>query len=341
MFYYLEILLNEKAMKSQVRPAILLSLCIVTCLFSQTSAAESIARIEYPTMSIKDDIGNELIHVQAVAELSNITINGSKASELSDLAWDSDEQLLYALSDNGHILSFKPVFNDNKLIELLMVNGIALHDDKSKKLRWKNSDSEGLALLNSSNNIQGDTQFVVSFERLPRVIQYNQQGFIEKQLEIPAKLRKISNYRSENKSLESILYHKQLGLIIGTEYSLKGKDKSQLGFYTLDGKFWSFPAHFRDGALTGLSMARDDDLLALERVYGRFFSGLKVAIHHLRITDDHIEDKVIALFLPAEGYFNDNFEGLERHKDDYYFMISDDNNHPTKRNVLIYFKYSY
>ena len=307
----------------------------------QESLAESIAKIEYPAMSIKDVQGDELIHVEAVAELSNITINGSKVSELSDLAWDRDEKLLYALSDNGQLLSFKPVFSNNKLDDLLMVNGIALHDAKGKKLRWKNSDSEGLTLINSNNNIQGDTQYVVSFERLPRVIQYNQQGFIEKQIEIPEKLRNISNYRSENKSLESVLFHDQLGLIIGTEYSLNGKDKSQLGFYTLDGKFWSFPAHFRDGALTGLSMARDDDLLALERVYGRFFSGLKVAIHHLRITDDHIEDKVIALFLPAEGYFNDNFEGLERHKDDYYFMISDDNNHPTKRNLLIYFKYSY
>jgi len=328
-------------MKSQLSPTILFSLLTVIFFFTQESLAESIAKIEYPAMSIKDVQGDELIHVEAVAELSNITINGSKVSELSDLAWDRDEKLLYALSDNGHLLSFKPVFSNNKLDDLLMVNGISLHDDKGKKLRWKNSDSEGLTLINSNNNIQGDTQYIVSFERLPRVIQYNQQGFIEKQLEIPEKLRNISNYRSENKSLESVLFHDQLGLIIGTEYSLKGKDKSQLGFYTLDGKFWSFPAHFRDGALTGLSMARDDDLLALERVYGRFFSGLKVAIHHLRITDDHIEDKVIALFLPAEGYFNDNFEGLERHKDDYYFMISDDNNHPTKRNVLIYFKYSY
>jgi len=328
-------------MKSQLSPTILFSLLTVIFFFTQESLAESIAKIEYPAMSIKDVQGDELIHVEAVAELSNITINGSKVSELSDLAWDRDEKLLYALSDNGHLLSFKPVFSNNKLDDLLMVNGISLHDDKGKKLRWKNSDSEGLTLINSNNNIQGDTQYIVSFERLPRVIQYNQQGFIEKQLEIPEKLRNISNYRSENKSLESVLFHDQLGLIIGTEYSLKGKDKSQLGFYTLDGKFWSFPAHFRDGALTGLSMARDDDLLALERVYGRFFSGLKVAIHHLHITGDHIEDKVIALFLPAEGYFNDNFEGLERHKDDYYFMISDDNNHPTKRNVLIYFKYSY
>jgi len=328
-------------MKTQILSTILFSLCIVTCIFTQESPAESIATIEYPTMSIKDDQGEELIHVEAVAELSNITINGSKVSELSDLAWDSDEQLLYALSDNGYLLSFKPVFSNNKFDELLMVNGISLHDDKGKKLRWKNSDSEGLTLINSNNNIRGDTQYIVSFERLPRVIQYNQEGFIEKQLEIPEKLRNISNYRSENKSLESVLFHDQLGLIIGTEYSLKGEDKTQLGFYTLDGNFWSFPAHFHDGALTALSTAKDTDLLALERVYGSFFSGLKVAIHHLRINEDHIEDKVIALFLPSEGFFNDNFEGLERHKDDYYFMISDDNNHPAKRNILIYFKYSY
>jgi len=88
MFYYLEKLLNVKAMKSQVMPAILVSLCMATCLFTQQGTAESIAKIEYPAMSIKDDVGNELIHVQAVAELSNITINGSKVSELSDLAWD-------------------------------------------------------------------------------------------------------------------------------------------------------------------------------------------------------------------------------------------------------------
>jgi len=325
--------------KSKILPAILFSLYIATCLISQVIAAESIAKLEYPTVSIKDDQGDELIQVLAVAELSNITINGSKVSELSDLAWDSDEKLLYALSDNGYLLSFKPVFSNNKFDELLMVNGISLHDDKNKILRWKNSDSEGLTLINSNNNIQGDTQYVVSFERLPRVIQFNQEGYIEKQLEIPEQLRNISNYRSENKSLESVLFHDQLGLIIGTEYSLKDKDKTQLGFYTLDGNFWSFPAYFHDGALTSLSTAKDNDLLALERVYGGFFSGIKVALHHLRINGDHVEDKVIALFLPAEGFFNDNFEGLEKHKDDFYFMISDDNNHPAKRTVLIYFKY--
>jgi len=280
-----------------------------------------------------------LIHVQAVAELSNITINGSKVSELSDLAWDRDEELLYALSDNGYLLSFKPIFVEQRLDDVLMINGITLRDEKNKKLRWKNSDSEGLTLINSNNKIQGDTKYIVSFERQPRVVQYNQNGFIDKQLEIPEKLRSISNYRSENKSLESVLFHDQLGLIIGTEYSLKGEDKAQLGFYTLDGKFWSFPAYFNDGALTSLTTSNDNGLLAVERIYGGIFSGFKVAIHHLHINGDHIEAKVIAQFLPSEGIFNDNFESIERHEDDYYFMISDDNNHPAKRTILIYFKY--
>ena len=327
-------------MKSQVFAAILYSLCIFPILSTQDSLAGSIAKIEYPVVFIKDDQDVERIHVEAVAELSNITINGSKISELSDLAWDHDENLLYALSDNGHLISLMPIFKGKQLNELLMVNGFSLHDDKGKKLRWENSDSEGLTLINSNNHIHGDTQYIVSFERIPRVIQYNKEGFIEKQIDIPEKLRKITNYRSENKSLESILFHEQLGLIIGTEYSLKEEDKTQLGFYALDGHFRSFPAYFENGALTSLATTNNNDILALERVYGGFFSGFKVALHHLRLVEDHVEDKVIAKFLPAEGFFNDNFEGIERHEGDYYFMISDDNNHPAKRTILIYFKYA-
>lgn len=313
--------------------------CCLICLSSQAIRAESIANIEYPETIIKDDNGDELIHVQAVAKLSNITINGLKVSELSDLAWDADEDLLYALSDNGYLLSFRPVFNEGRLNDLLIINGLLLHDDKGKKLRWKSSDSEGLTLINANNQIQGDTKYIVSFERLPRVIQYNQEGFIEKRITIPEKLENIANYRSENKSLESILMHDQYGLLIGTEYSLKGEDKAQLGFYTLDSKLRSFPAYFHDGALTGLATIKNNNLLAIERVYGGFFSGFKVALHHLRIEGSYLENKVIARFLPAEGYFNDNFEGIEKHKDDFYFMISDDNNHPAKQTLLIYFKY--
>ena len=321
-----------------LHPFLFIFYCLI-CLISQLTRAESIANIEYTETIIKDDNGDELIHVQAIARLSNVSINGLKVSELSDLAWDPDEDLLYALSDNGYLLSLRPVFNEGQLNDILIINGLPLRDDKGKKLRWKNSDSEGLTIINANNQIPGDTKYIVSFERLPRVVQYNQEGIIEKQISIPEKLENIANYRSENKSLESVVMHDQYGLLIGTEYSLKGKDKTQLGFYTLDGKLRSFPAYFSDGALTGLATTEENDLLAIERVYGGFFSGFKVALHHLRIEGDYLENKVIARFLPADGFFNDNFEGIEKHKKDFYFMISDDNNHLAKQTLLIYFKY--
>jgi hypothetical protein len=339
VLYYRECLNNVKAMKFDALHPLLFIFCYLICISSQAIYAESIAYIDYPETIIKDDNDNELIHIQAVAQLSNATIDGLKISELSDLAWDEDENLLHALSDNGYLLSFRPVFNEGRLDDLLIIKGLQLYDDKKKKLRWKNSDSEGLTLINANNQTQGDTQYIVSFERQPRVIQYNQQGLIEKQITIPEKLKDISNYRSENKSLESVEMNDQHGLLIGTEYSLKGEDKAQLGFYTADGKLLSFPAYFNDGALTGLATIEGNNLLAIERVYGGFFTGFKVALHHLHIGDDGLENKVIARFLSVEGYFNDNFEGIVKHKDDFYFMISDDNNHPAKQTLLIYFKY--
>lgn len=326
-------------MKLEALHPLLFIFCCLICLSNQTISAESIANIEYTDTSIEDDNGNELIHVQAIARLSNVSINGLKVSEISDLAWDADENILYALSDNGYLLSLRPVFNEERLIDILIINGVPLHDDKGNKLRWKNSDSEGLTIINANNQIQGDTKFIVSFERLPRVIQYNQEGFIEKKITIPEKLEDISNFRSENKSLESVVMHDQYGLLIGTEYSLKGNDKTQLGFYTLDGKLRSFPAYFNNGALTGLATTEDNNLLAIERVYGGFFEGFKIALHHLRIEGNYLENRVIARFLPADGLFNDNFEGIEKHKKDFYFMISDDNNHLAKQTLLIYFKY--
>ena len=327
-------------MKSDSPSQVLFILYLLICICPQGIHAESIAKIKHPKITIKDDKGNELIQIQAVVELPSISINGLRISELSDLAWDKDENLLHALSDNGYLLGFRPVFKNEQLHDLLLINGFALHDDQGKKLRWKDSDSEGLTLINSDNHIPGDTQYIVSFERQPRVIQYNREGFIEKQIEIPEKLGNIVNYRSENKSLESVVIHEQHGLMIGTEYSLKGDDKAQLGFYTLDGKFRSFPAHFPDGALTGLAITEDNSLLAIERTLGGVFAGFKIALHHLQLENDHLEDKVIAIFLPSEGHFNDNFEGIVKYKKDFYFMISDNNNHPLKRTVLIYFKYT-
>ena len=44
------------------------------------------------------------------------SVNGIKISELSGLAWDKDEQLLYAISDKGHIFHFRLALDGNRLV---------------------------------------------------------------------------------------------------------------------------------------------------------------------------------------------------------------------------------
>ena len=55
----------------------------------------------------------------AVEVLDSIRIPwGFKTSELSGLAWDQDEQLLYAVSDLGHIIHFRVEVSDDKIAVL-------------------------------------------------------------------------------------------------------------------------------------------------------------------------------------------------------------------------------
>lgn len=313
-------------------------LCLVLYI-PDTVASKAAFRIEYPEISVNDDQRRWRIQVHAVAHFSHPVIDGVKLSELSDLAWDSDEGLLYVLSDNGYLLSFRPVFQAGRLRALPLVKHLPLRDEAGKKLKWKNSDSEGLALLNADNQIKRDTQFIVSFERRPRVIRYRSDGHIDARVQIPAKLSDIKNYRSENKSLEAVTLHPCYGLMLGSEFSLKDEDKNRLGLYTSDGQYRSFAAHFDAGALTGVAITPQYNLIVIERAYRGLFSGFEVALHHLKIKDDTITDVVIADLTASDDLFNGNFEGIERHKDNFYFMVSDDNGHPLQHGVLIYFSY--
>ena len=84
MLYYRECLNNVKAMKFDALHPLLFIFCCFICLNSQAIYADSIAHIEYPETIIADDNDNELIHIEAIAQLSNVTIDGLKVSELSD-----------------------------------------------------------------------------------------------------------------------------------------------------------------------------------------------------------------------------------------------------------------
>ncbi|MGH8120673.1 MAG: esterase-like activity of phytase family protein, partial [Gammaproteobacteria bacterium] len=275
----------------------------------------------------------------AVATLSNISVDGLKVSELSGLSWDQDEGLLYALSDNGYILDLQPLFRKGELQDVLLIAGHRLLDDKGRPLKFKPADSEGVAVENARNGKQGDSRLVVSFERFPRLVRYKPDGTLEATVAMPGELEDVTRYRSENNGLESVTIHNTLGIIVGTEFPLDGSEPGTLNLYTTQGQHWAAPLHDKTyGALVDMTTLEDGRIIALERAYNGLLSGINTSLHRITLKGNTIVADRIYTFTPEDGLFNDNFEGLAHLDQNRFMMISDDNNHPLKRTLLVYFE---
>lgn len=303
------------------------------------SAAESIAEIEQFESTFSDEASRYEFNLLVIAGLSNLTIDGLKVSELSGLAWDEDENLLYALSDNGYLLHLRPVFDDHKLTDVLFIKGYSLRDKNNRALRYKEADSEGLVVKHGNNGIQGDSRLLVCFERIPRLVEYKTDGAMIAGIALPAELSDIRNYQGENKSLEAVTIHDKFGIITGPEHPLITQPANNtLDIYTLDGRHWSFPVHNEHyGALVGMTTMPDGSILALERAYGGMFPATEITLHRILLGEEKSEINRIYTFDSDAGLLNENFEGITRFRGDTYFMVNDDNNHPLKRTTLVYF----
>ncbi len=259
--------------------------------------------------------------------------------EFSGLAWDHDQQQLIILSDRGFIIHTTPIFENKRLIDLTLNAYHFLEDKNGKKLRYKSSDSEGLALNNANNGIDSDTELIVSFERKPRIIKFTIEGNHISQYPLANNLNDIRKYSSANKSLEAITLHPKFNIITGPERPLKNEDKNKLTLHTINDDVWHFkPKSEAHGALVGLTTLPDNRLVALERIFSSVFAGVSSALHLITLDDNSIHVEQLSLLNPSASYFNENFEGITWHKDNRFFMISDDNDNIFQRTLLVYFE---
>ena len=279
------------------------------------------------------------LNILGVIKLQQETSSGALLSEYSGLAWDEDEQLLHALSDRAHIISLKPTFLEKHIKSVELVNYIRLKNELGKHLKGIKADSEGLLLEKNDNRIKADTEFIISFERQPRIERYSIQGDLIKSEEINPDLNIVSNYQGENKSLEAITKHEKYGYIYGPEKQLINTNDNELHIYNSQNKNWSFTPHSStSGALVGLTTLPNNQLIALERIFTNIISGVSTAIHLLNITDETIQHRELSYITPTDGYINENFEGITWHEGNRFFMISDDNNNVFQKTLLIYFE---
>lgn len=285
-----------------------------------------------------DGIHREGIQIQGALELSARAADGTLVTGLSALAWDQDEQRLYALSDRGSLLHLRPVFEDGTLVSAEFLSDHPLLDENGRKLRGDRADAEGLAIADADNGVRGDTRLWVSFERRPRILSYSTDGRWQETLEIPPEFRDIDAYRNPNNALESLVLHPDFGLMTAAERPMATDPPGTVFLRTLDGDSWRYTLSAAPrSSLVALEALPDGRLLALERAFVSPLLPLVISLRLIRIGQDGLDTRTLARLDTSMGWKLDNFEGIAHHRDDRFFMVSDDNTNPSQRTLLVYF----
>lgn len=281
------------------------------------------------------------MRVLGVLELPSRTINRLRFAELSGLAWDEDDGVLYALSDKGKLFGLRPVIRNGRLVDVTLVSAAPLIDPLTRKpVRWHRADSEGLDILHGRNGRHGDAELLISFEREPRIARYRPDGRFVADVPLPDNLRDVQRYQGGNKMLEAVCMHPREGVLTAPEEPLDNEtDAARL--YRMDGRSWRFPPS--EGGIVGLECLPDGDVLVLEREFEAIGLHRRVTLRRLHLAahtppDSLLRTETLAVLDSDHGLSIDNFEGLARRDERHYFMVSDNNDVFLQRTLLVYFE---
>jgi hypothetical protein len=306
-------------------------------------AGETSVGVPFPLSETTGDGDTYMgIRLLGALDLTGIVYKGLKLTEISGLAWDDDEALLYALSDQGRIFHLRPEFHDGLLSGVQIVAAYPLRDAGGRVLRGRRADAEGLEVENARNGRHGDSRLIISFERIPRIQHYEPNGRLAGTVELTETLRDISKFSGTNKALETVTVHPSLGILTGPEWPLRGGAPDRLQIFAMNGDVWDIPrADNEAAALVSLEAMPDGSLIVLQRSVR--MSILRIVIGLYRITafgtaraGTTLPLETLAQFDSAAGWRVDNFEGLARHRGAHFFMVSDDNERPIQRTILVY-----
>lgn len=295
-------------------------------------------------MSRKYKTGDKFMEIRLLGtlDLSGLPIKGLAAHELSGLAWDEDEQILYAVSDKGYLMHLRPIFNKATLKNVELLDAYRLKNTKGGKITYP--DAEGLDIINGDNEKKGDAELLISFEIRPRITRFTPKGEMLEKYKLPKELNKIKDYDYKNAALESLIIHPSLGILTAPQMPLRKSQKHLRSIHDLNGKAWQFKPQNKDhSSITDLEIAPDGSVLILERRYSNILAPIQSIIRRIKLdkntkNNEVIPTETVVLFESTKGWNIDNFEGLAHHKENKYFMISDDNNNIFQRTLLVYFE---
>lgn len=267
--------------------------------------------------------------------------DGSKISELSGLAWDADEGLLYAVSDKGILHHFRVRVEGTRIMEMQPVFSTRLATTTGEAPGRPLRNAEGLAALNGDNGERGDSELLIAFEDGPAVGRYTPQGRRIADLALPGPLAQASHYNEENSRLEAVAFEKRRGMITGPEEALLGQPGDVHTLFAADGTTWSFKTFQPHRSnIKAIETLPDGNLLILERTRGEK-GGLSAA--RLRYLDfarcsAQGECDLAELSAAPDPMLAENFEGMARLSDDLFLIVTDKNKKDAEPTAFVLFK---
>ena len=279
------------------------------------------------------------VRLLGAVELHYERIREHELVELSGLAWDADDAVLYAVSDHGVLFHLEPKFKDGFLVDVAPTDAYPLYSSSGEILRGRAADAEGLAILGGRNGIKNDAELLVSFERVPRINRYSPSGQFQQHHALPEQL--TTTYEGSNGGFESVTYVSPIGIVTAPERAKDGLDGNVHIIYDLNGSAWSFPRFAAPkSSLVAIEALADKSLITLERSFVSVWHPLQIVLRQSSPLTDvlggALQTEEIAAFNSYDGWRLDNFEGMTRHQGNKFFLVSDDNENVLQRTLLIY-----
>jgi hypothetical protein len=294
-----------------------------------------------PHLHNGDRIGK--IRLLGLLQLPSFTVNGLRFAEFSDLAWDDDEGVLYAESDQGALFRLQPTFTGDYLTGVRLLDAVPLREaGTDKPVRWTRTDAEGMDILNGRNGRNNDAQLIISFEREPRILRYDTHGHALEQYPLPPPLDDVHHYQGPNKALEAVCHDAHHGILTVPELPLRGERAGYTRIFDLHGHYWYYPVE-KNAGVVALDCPGRDQVLVLERDYRSAALHTIITLRRVHLAADlpsgsTLDPETLVRLDDDAGLALDNFEGLAHQRGQRYFMVSDNNDVFLQRSLLLYFE---
>jgi hypothetical protein len=315
-------------------------------LLAGAAAAETLLETRQVALSQNMKPGDRAgrLRFLGMLELSEVTRDSRRLSQLSGLAWDDDDGILYALSDKGSLFHLQPLFEGDILTGVKLLRALPLRElGSDKPLRGWRIDAEGLDIVNGRNGRRNDAELVISTERVPQIMRFRADGYAIGAHVLPAPIDKAGSFRDPNKILEAVCADSTLGVLAMPEVPLKNERGGYNRIFSVAGHSWLYPSAPGD-RITAMECLGQGEVMVLQQNYQTPFGQVVVMLRRVQLTPGSpaqpLKPETIVTLDSNKGFQIDNFEGLTRHRGNRFFMVSDNNDLFVQRSLLMYFELS-